>query len=419
VSDGVDRNGTVEFAFDYAGLLANGVNGYGDGLHHIKFKGGLHSGNFHWVTDLESDVRLIGSAIYFHVLSFPNTSNADPDLFRTYWIKFDVGDIATELSLGGMTGTGEGYGGFGGAGKDTSFNTLIQQNLPFSAGDRLPDVILPGGPAYHIELKSNPEQMITIARILYSKFMNKDLVLDANQKLRLTDALTKIRFDVLIDQKTNTLMQFSIRGDLDDDIVNVHVKGPLAFTFDFSDLNKQVSVPVPTPMLTLEELRVRMDDYKKLKEKRVRDAVKHNGSSEIQSALESYRAQKGRYPAFLVDLVASEKNSTSTISTINELMLKSYFYAAYVKPEVITKSGLCSVGGKVCTHYHLGVNFEDVTNPLLGGDLDQNTELRGRDGSGCGGEQDVACYDVGPITINPSLPQEPSVSVLVTPPSVP
>jgi type II secretory pathway pseudopilin PulG len=408
-TDGVDRSGTVEFTFDYAGLLANGAEGYGDGLHHIKFKGGLHSGNFHWVTDLESDVRLIGSAIYFHVLAFPDTSNADPDLFRTYWVKLDLADVAKELALPGVGG--EGYGDFGSGSKDTAFNSLIQQNLPFSAGARLPDEILASGPAYHFQLKSNPDQMIALAGMLYHKYMNADLTLDANQQLRLKDALAKIEGDVLIDQKTNTLLKISFKGDLDDDIVGVHVKGPLSFTFDLSDFNKPVAVEIPTPMLTLEEIRVRMDDYKRVKEKRTRDTIKQNGATEIQSALEAYRTEKGRYPTFLVDLVSSGKISTSTMS---EITLKTYLYAAYVKPEVLTKSGLCTARGKVCTYYHLGVNFDDMTNPALGNDADQNTELRGGDVTGCGGEQDVACYDVVPAPVNPSLLPESSASVSVT-----
>lgn len=388
-TDGVDRSGTIEFDFDYAGLLTNSTQGFGDGLHHIKFKGGLHSGNFQWVTDLESDVRMIGTALYFHVLSFPETSNADPDLFRTYWVKFDFADIAKELALPGVGG--EGYRGFGGGSKDMVFSALVERNAPFRTGARLPDEILPSGPAYHIALDPNPDQMIALAGLLYQKYMNADLTLDENQKLRLKDALAKLKGDILIDQKTNALLKLSIRGDLDDDIIGVHVKGPLAFTFDFSDTNKPVEVAAPTPMLTLEELRTRMDDYKKVKERRMRDSVKQSGSKDIETALLSYRAEKGRYPTFLVDLIAAKKLSTSTMS---EITLKTYFYAAYVKPDVLTKSGLCTTRGKICTYYHLGVNFDDMTNPLLGNDADQNTELRGADTAGCGGEQDVACYDV-------------------------
>jgi hypothetical protein len=415
-TDGVDRSGSIEFAFDYAGLLANSENGYGDGLHHIKFKGGLHSGNFHWVTDLDSDVRLIGSALYFHVLSFPDTSNADPDLFRTYWVKFDFADIAKELALEGVNGTQEGYGGFGSGSKEMAFNSLVAKNLPFSMGERLPDETLAGGPAYHFQLKANPDQMIALAGMLYHKYMNTDLTLDANQKLRLRDALAKLEGDVLIDQKTNTLLRISIKGDLDDDIVGVHVKGPLAFTFDLSDLNKPVEVAVPTPMLTLEELRIRMDDYKKVKEKRAHDMLKQSGVSEIQGALEAYRTQKGKYPTFLADLVASGKLSTSTMS---EITLKKYFYAAYVKPDVLTKSGLCTTKGKNCAYYHLGVNFEDLTNPQLSSDADQNTELRGSDVTGCGGEQDVACYDVVPVPVENLTSPVSAASVSPTTKSVP
>lgn len=408
-TDGVNRSGGVEFSLDYAGLLANGINGYGDGLHQIKFKGGLHSGNFDWVTDLASDVRLIGSTLYFHVLSFPDTSNADPDLFRTYWVKFDFADIAKELALQGVNGTGEGYGDFGSGETDANFASLMQQNLPFSLGDRLPDETLPGGPAYHLALHANPDQMVTLAGILYQKYTNTPLVIDANQKLRLRDAFAKIRGEVLIDQKTNTLIRLSLKGNLDDDIVGVHVKGPLSFTFEFSDFNKSIVVEIPTPMLTLEELRVRMDDFKKVKEKRTRDLAKKSGVSEIEGALEAYRTQNGRYPTFLVDLVSAGKLSTSTMS---EITLKKYFYAAYVKPDALTKSGLCSTKGKVCAHYHLGVNLEDMTNPLLGSDADQNTQLRGGDATGCGGEQDVACYDV--ISQVSNMPAVPSASTVVS-----
>lgn len=405
-TDGVERKGAIKFSFDYAGMLLNGGNGYGNGVHHVKLSGGLQSGSFAWMTDIESDVRLIGTALYFHVLSFPGASDVDPELFKTYWIKVDLNDISKELALEGVGATGAGYGGFGSGGADSTFASLMTKNGPFVPDTRLADETIEGVLATHLHLNVDPEKMITFAGLLYQKYTNKNLTLDANQSLRLKNALAKIEAEAWIDPETNTLLKFALKGDFDDDIVGVHVKGPLALSFVFSDTNKPVVVDTPTPMLTLEEVHLRMDDYKKVKEKRDRDAVKITDLKGIEQALLGYYTAKGRYPSVLLDLVTSGKLDAAKL---HDKAAQTYFYyGAYVTPAALGKSGRCTTRGKTCAFYHLGINLEDMTNPSLSTDADQNTDVRGADVAGCGGETDLACYDV--VTALPSSQDSPAAS---------
>ncbi len=390
-TDGIERSGTIGFATAFAGQLKNDKSGYGDGSHHVKFSGGLQSGDFKWSTDIESDVRMVANELYFHVSSFPANAGIDPDVFKTYWVKVDLAEIAKELALSGVAMTQGGYGDFGSGSDSGSFNALLTRYHPFSAAEKLDDGTIGGAPAIHMKLKTDPEQMQQFMNAMYTKYTGKDLTLDADQGLRLKDALAKINIEIWVDATTNVLEKFSADVLFDDDIAGVHVKGPVHIDFTFTNYNADVAAALPTPVLSLEELQSRMGDYQKQREVRGRDAAKFDAMVLIQNALANYLKDKGRYPTVLAELRQSGKLATSTISD-NEL--KRYVYASYVKPDVFNKANRCNAKSKNCSQYHIGINFEDPSDPLLQNDNDQISEVFGGDTAGCGNESNVACYDL-------------------------
>ncbi len=395
-SDGVVRNGLVKFNLGYGGQVKNGNDGYGDGVHHVKFKGGLQSGNFKWSTDVESDVRMLANSLYFHVLSFPTETGIDPEVFKAYWIKIDLEEIAKELALSGVS-TQPGYGSFGTASKDMTFAALLTKNLPWSGGEKLTDEPVNGVNAMHFKLKTDPEKMLSLTNALYKKYTGKDLSLDNDQQLRLKNALAKVNAEVWIDATTNTLQKFSLNADLDDDIVGVHVKGKVNMDFTFSLYNTPVSVPDPTPLLTLEELQSRMSDYQHSKDARSADGAKLKLFSLIQDALALYQKDMGRYPTVLSELRAEGRLATSTMDDVS---LRQFYFASYVKPDLLIKTNKCNAKIKSCTTYHLGVNLDDQSDPELSNDSDQTGEINGDDHAGCGNEPNKSCYDV--VVPNPT-----------------
>lgn len=397
---GVERNGVVKFTLKDTGSLNNSASGFGDGAHRVKVAGTLQSGTYLWNTDLESDVLLIGNNLFFHLLAYPATSDFDPAVVQTYWVKVDLDALAKELALSGVSSGGAGYGNFGASGKsESAFSNLYAKNLPFVVDETLPEETIAGVNAMHIKLKADPERMLTFALALYKKYSGSDLLLTADQQLRLKNALAKVTGEVWLDPTTQTLLKFKVRGDFDDDMVSAHVKGSAQFEFSFADQGKVVTVVEPTPFLTLEEFRARREEYVKNKELRAGDIVKINGLQKIVDALTVYYKEKGRYPAVLVDLRTSGKLPASVL---DEYAFKTYSYAAYVKPEQLTKAGRCPTKGKTCAFYHLGVSFEDLTNPALATDADVTSDVLGKDNSGCLGEPNVSCFDVVSTSLTPA-----------------
>lgn len=393
-TDGIPRTGVAKFNIDYAGSLLNDKEGYGDGLHRTKFSGELSSGDFTWKTDtdIETDIRMIGSSLYFRVLSFPDTSNLDPELFKTYWVKINLSKIAKELALSGVTLSQEqdGYGSFGGQSSETTFNALMKKHTPFPVITNLPDEQLNGVDVYHSKMQADPDKMLAFASALYRKYVGKELLLTSDQRIRFMNALAKIEGESWVDKKTGTLLQVSFTGNFDDDFVDVHVKGPINLQFALNNFNKQISTETPTPILTLEELKVRMEDYKKVADARQRDQGKVERMNTITSALDAYNSAKGRFPVLLTELYSA---GVLASSTVEEVKLKAYNYAAYIDDVNFTKTNRCTAKGKVCAYYHIGVNLEDTENPLLQNDADGTSDVRGVDGAGCAGEQGLACYD--------------------------
>lgn len=388
-TDGERQDGKIKFSLAYRGSLQNGSGGYGDGMHRIKFAGGIMSNDFTWETDVDVDVFVIGQTLYFHVQSLPEGSNADPELFKTYWVAVDLAEIARELALDGLKTNLDEYGGF--AREHITFNKALEQNFPFTVDKRLADEMQEGIMSHRFRLKSDPDRMSELIRTAYRTYINKELSLNANQELRFKHALEKIHGDVWVSESTGALVKFAFGGELDDDIGSVHMKGPLLFSFGFSDFNEPLVVSKPTPILTLEETRVRMDNYKMDMEKRSRDLPHIAQLPVIEKGLADYYVAKGRYPTLLNELLNANVVNPAIINTA---VLKKYFYATYVNGSMLVKSTRCTLTGKSCAFYHLGLNLEDATNPILMNDADKTSDVRGKDSSGCGTEKGFACFDV-------------------------
>jgi type II secretory pathway pseudopilin PulG len=391
-SDGVARNGAVKFTLDYAGQLMSTKEGYGDGNHQVKFTGGLQSGNYAWSTDITSDLRIVADELYFHVLSFPSVSNVDPELFKTYWIKVDIAEIAKELALQTAAENTADYGNLAGADKSTPFNAIISNTVPFTGGTKIGTEQINGVSALHIKLNTDNDKMFLLVTQLYQKYMGKALALTQDEQLRFKGALGHITTEVWVDQKTNALLKISFAAKFDDDIAGVHVKGPAAFTFAFSNYNAPIVATLPSPTLNLNDLHSRMDDYKRQKDTRARDALKINTLSDIEKALNEYKTQNGRYPTFLSDLRLKNMLSTTTMS---DALLKSYTFASYVQPAIWAKSNRCNPKSKTCDAYHIGVNLESSDDPALQNDADvAASDMHGADDLGCASEKNFSCYDI-------------------------
>lgn len=391
-ADGVARNGTIKFDFAYGGIVENDKEGFGNGTHRVKVAGALQSGNFSWPTDIEADVRIVGTALYFHLLAFPSSSNLDPELFKSYWVKVDLSEIAKELSLSGVAAAQEGYGSFGGQSAETSFNAMLQKHVPFVPDGAPVAEELQGIETYHFALKTDQDKALEFVQALYRKYMGTELTLTDEQRLRLHDALAKVHVDIWTAKEGGAPVQVSLKTDLDDDIVTMHVKGHAELMIGLADLNKPSKTEAPNPMLTLEELKVRMEDYKNVKIVRQNDRAKIDRVTKLIAALDAFASAKGKYPLVLNELYQANVLATTDIP---ENTIKEYFYAPYATSTSLSKATRCVARTQLCVYYHLGVNLDDQEDPELANDQDITSELKGDDKQGCGGEQRVACFDVG------------------------
>ena len=414
-ASGTPTEGTIKFSLQYGGALGNGANGYGDGVHKFSFDGGWEMGDSFLSTNIESDLRVIGNALYFHLLSSPE-NELDPTLFQENWLNAGLADIAQELMISGVAAGSEEYGSFGGTSKEQALNTLLGKALPVKALGDSSEEMVDSVETVRIHVVADPDRMTDLVRALYQKYMNEDLTLSEDQLVRLKGALGKFTGDVWVNKKGGMLVKIVLSTNFDDDIVNAHVKGPASIEFSFSDVNIPVSVEAPTTILTLPELKIKLDEAQKRRKMRTRDQVKVNNIVLLAGALKNYQVDKGRYPKALTDLYGAGK---LTDSSIDAETLKAYFYRSYQKAGVVTKEGACLTTGKVCAFYHLGVNLEDVTNTALQSDADETTAILGEDISGCGEEKTAACYDVTSTSVaSQSLGETPpSITTLATPTS--
>ncbi len=407
-SDGVVRSGDVNFSLALSGELKNDAGGFGDGNHRAHFAGGLHTGDYNWSTDVESDFRMIGDMLYFHVLSYPPQSDLDPEVFKTYWIKIDLPEIVKELALSGGALPQDHYGTLAGGGdKANGFMAIFTKYMPWKGGSKIGTEKVAGVDTVHIKLVVDKDALFQLVTNLYQKYTGKVLTLDADATIRMKDALAKTSVEVWVNPVTSTLAKIAVTGNYDDDIAGIHATGPISISFEFSRFNALVTTTPPQPLVTLDDLKMRMDDHKRQSALRAQDAAKVNALGEIESVLKDYHTANGKYPALLSDL---RRSGVISSSTIPDVLYKQVVYAAYVNAGDYAKANKCTPKSKSCTLYHIGINLDDPTDPALGSDNDIVSDVRGADTGGCAGEHNTSCYDVvisdelPPSTAIPSVP---------------
>jgi hypothetical protein len=226
---------------------------------------------------------------------------------------------------------------------------------------------------------------------LYRAYTKNTLVLDEQKRRELLNALSKVSIDVAVNQKSGEIMESTIEANFDDDILDEHVKGAVHVTLSFSDFNAPVTVDMPTSIVTLSELKTEMDNYQKVKDVRVRDHARVATLERLIAHIDAYHIAKGRYPVALRDLLQGHATSTQDIS---EADLSQVFYASYITSMPLSKLNRCTQNSAQCALYTIGINLDDVTNPLLREDRDIDSDVHGNDNAGCAGEKNVACYDL-------------------------
>lgn len=388
--DGAERSGRIDFDLLFSGSVRNTPDGFGDGTHQIDIKGDLLTADHEWGADVKANVHVVGDALYFSLLRYPEGSDIDPEVAATYWVKVDLSAVMRELALQGAATPDGNYGSFGGGRGDSSFAALYSRHNPFVFEDTLPDEVLDGRAVKRFLLRAEPESMSDFLIALYRKYTGDELKLTSDEALRFKNAAAKITAEAWVDSETEQLVQLFVRADLDDDIVGVRVRGPVRIDVRLSGHGQALNVTTPTPFLTLEEFWVRINDYKKNKDLRVRDAAKRDTLQKLITALSAYREREGKFPLTLLDLRTKRDLTTGEVS---DIALRSFIYVPYVSSSDLSRVGRC--GPRTgCAYYHLGVNFEDLTNPHLRTDADVVSEISGRDSAGCAGERDRACFDI-------------------------
>jgi len=387
-ADGAAANGAIGFAGEYEGVLRNSSAGFGDGVHRVKFRGGMQTGDYSRSTDIEADVRRIGDSLYVRIIALPENISVDRSLFTENWIEIDLADIAAQLALEGLRG-GD-YGKFSGSGGG-GFTSLFASQLPLSAVKDISDGSEPSGAA-KLLLKTEPERLLGLWSGLYKRATNRDFLLTDDEKRRLLDALEKVKGEALVDTSTGMPLRLTLSAELDDLISGVRVKGPVLFDIGFSGYGAPVpAAEVPSPLMTLEDLKAEIDKDQKLREVRALETQKADRMKTVIAALGSYREEKGRYPAALAELFSAELIDPDTIT---EEQLKEFSYAAYVSESPLTGGNRCTAAKRTCDFYHIGVNFAEVSHPLLSSDTDLVSAVDGTDARGCVGGLGLACYDL-------------------------
>ncbi|MDO8521109.1 MAG: hypothetical protein Q7S52_03260 [bacterium] len=408
------EDGKIKFVLGYQGSLAHGEGGYGDGTHKLAWNGGWQSGTSTFGTNVASDVLSIGDEFYFNILSVPEASDLDPALLRSNWIKVNLAEIAREFQIEGVLQGEEEYGSFGGTTGDTSLSALLRKSLLLHAVENPLKEELAGVSVFRTHVRTDPDLFAEFLRALYRKYWNRDLTFSEEELLRLKAALAKIEGDVWVDEKTGDLLKLALAGDLDDDISEVHVKGPVALLFSFTDFNKPPLFGTPSPVLSLPELKVELEESKKLKGARAKDEVRISHMTLLTEALALYRNEKGRYPKELTELYAAKKITESSIDLVT---LKNYVYRSYLKSGTYTKGGACLTTGKICAFYHMGTNLLDPKNNVLQSDADLTTAILGADNASCAKEANMSCYDV--VSPVPAATTAPASSTTTTAPAPP
>lgn len=385
------ETGKVKFTVAGSGTLASGKTGFGDGTHKLFFDGGWQFGTSTFGTNVESDVIVIGNDFYFNLLSIPSESDLDRELLRSNWVKMNFAELAREFQLSGSAPGEEEYGSFGGTTGDTSLRALLENALFFVVAGAAQTEEVAGVSLERTPVRVDATRFAELIRTGYRKYFNRNFTLTEEEALRFTGALEKVSGTVWTNQETGALVKIALSAEFDDDIGAMHMTGPVSFEMSFADFNKPPLFGTPAPVLTLSELRVKMEESEQFKGARREDTVRLNRLTILVEALGVYKKEKGRYPKELTELYDANKLSESSLPLS---ALKEYFYRSYVSSGDLSKKGACLTTGKTCAFYHLGTNLLDSSSPALQSDADKTTAVLGADKAGCSGEAKTYCYDV-------------------------
>lgn len=386
--DTANEAGNATFSFTYEGKTALSEKGFGDGEHRITLNGGFRYGGLVWKTDLDARILIIGTSLYFRALIPPSATGIDPDILKSYWVKVDMSALAKELGLVSSL-YDDAYGAFGSSRGGATIPEMLTTGLPLVVTEKLPDEVLNGKKAYRYSLAVDPKKGEEFVLMVAKSVLGRDIAFTEDDRVRFLALLEKISGEAWVDKGTGELVRFTLSARVDDIVRGVRVKGPLSFAIDPTPSAGTISPDLPTPVLTLEELRFQMEEYRAESEKRAEDAARIEDMRTITTALGEYYSKKGRYPTLLTDL--SQEGLLPDSVSSDELI--RYVYYGYRSADSFTRTNRCTAKSKSCPAYHIGVNLHDVNNPALSSDVDRVGDIVGDDAVGCGREVDFACYD--------------------------
>lgn len=374
------------------GTVSKGQVGLGDGIHHVVLKGEFGEGDTLRGTDVSLEIRRIGNVLFLHVVKAPPGVQLPTDVLSTYWVRIDLAELGRELGWKGLEMMGEEYGTLAGGSGLLKFENIILTDFPFvatSAAWTGED----GARRATIALAADPDRAIAFMQALYRKFRNTELLLSEEDRVRLKDALRKVRGELIVVEGSGVPELLTLSVNLDDTLFGKRVSGSGTFTFAPEKFDTPLSVTEPTPILSTEELQREIERYNAIAAVKASDDRMIATLMAIREALEAYRVARGKYPLTLGELHAAGMLETTTVPASE---LKTYAYAVYVDAKNLTRAGRCSVKGKICAFYHIGVNLEYLEHPALKDDADLTSDVRGSDAAGCTLEKERACYDLTP-----------------------
>lgn len=392
----IDRSGPASMSIKTGSAMNGNVaiasDGFGNGTHMLRFSGAYsREGTALFGADAEAEFRIVGDNIYIRFVNPPRSDIVDPEVFTSYWIRVSMTELAKQFSLEGLSVTDDGLGRFGGS-EATSFSGALKSSMPFELGESLSDEPVDGVPSYHFRLTFKEEETIVFLQSLYRQYLNADLVFSDEDRVRFGGLLKKLRAEVWMSRSDGKVKKFTLAGELDDVLFGYRTRGDIAFAVTLTPGEAESAVEIPSPALSVEEFKTRIDDYVIKRQVEERDMIRLDLLDDIERALAQYRTDKGRYPPVLADLVLGEYLD----STIPDDVLEQYYYHPYASFDVLDKAHRCANRAKLCPFYHLGVNLEDASNLRLKSDADIRAELRGLDREGCGGETGLYCLDLVP-----------------------
>lgn len=386
-SGGGGTQGILKANLTTSGKLKSTPQGWGDGEHVFSFDGQLATKEIKWSTELAGEAKFVGNDLYVKISTPPKGSDeAATSLIKENWVKINMGEIMSELDLKGSERTGN-YGQFGGVSK--SVNGMVSMNFPFIPKGRGTKDMLDGNEVYHYQLLVDGEKALSLVRDVYATYSGKSLVVNEDEALRFKNAVERSVVELWIDNTTGNIARLRFEFDPNDVLFGVMTKGKIVFDVSVREYGVKIQPDIPTPVVTLDELRRLMDDAKAKQVVRGKDNAKVELLSTITEAIAKYFDEKSRAPQ-TIEALRQEGYLDQVASSTS---LSGYTYFPYLSTTTLTRTNRCVVKSARCDAYHIGINLEELSGPNLSKDDDRTGEIKGSDSAGCLGEKDLYCYD--------------------------